>query len=150
MFIMFTLHDALIKFDAINYTKLPREDFKIQTWFYLHWMHPMAIRNDHLHSSAWPGGRDHHDQGTTNQIHIYNGQSQAFISSFLVPFNGSKNTESLRDDWSEVTVTFGVSLQLSEEWFTFLQRHVYKRQILTFKICQIDNPGTPLEEADYY
>ena len=48
----------------------------------------MAIRNDHLHSSAWPGGRVHHDQGTTNQIHIYNGQTRAFISSFLVPFNG--------------------------------------------------------------
>ena len=29
--IMFILHDALIKFDPINYTKLPEENFKIQT-----------------------------------------------------------------------------------------------------------------------
>ena len=29
--IMFILHDALIKFDPINYTKLPGDDFRIQT-----------------------------------------------------------------------------------------------------------------------
>ena len=31
LFIMFILHDALIKFDPINYTKLPRDDLRIQT-----------------------------------------------------------------------------------------------------------------------
>ena len=60
--IMFILHDALIKFDPINYTKLPRDDLRIQTWFYLHRIPPMAIRNHHLHSSPRPQSSDHHDQ----------------------------------------------------------------------------------------
>ena len=36
MYIMLILHDALIKFDTINYIKLPGELREIQTRFYLH------------------------------------------------------------------------------------------------------------------
>ena len=59
--IMFILHDALIKFDPINYTKQPGDDFRMQTWFYLHWMPPMAIPNHHLHTSPGPA-ITHHDR----------------------------------------------------------------------------------------
>ena len=57
--IMFILHDALIKFDPINYTKQPGDDFRMQTWFYLHWIPPMAIPNHHLHTSPGPAITHH-------------------------------------------------------------------------------------------
>ena len=95
--IMFILHDALIKFDPINYTKLPEENFKIQTWFYLHWIAPVAIRNHHLHTSPH---RDLIKQRTSLEIKIRPGSySTLYKNATFTLQKGTSHVNVTKGGW---------------------------------------------------